>query len=629
MGNGGNKGREFIGSLKSSNKLDSMKGGELLVVYNKVKKKDDRNGRGNPHNNEYKLLTRELALEPINEDNQQDILKLMNLVKDCKEDRKNKRASHEQEVEAEEWVEKYQIGRFYKKENDNYKIFIESNEIEIILVPAKDEDKENLEIMLIDEQTIGDAFQTTKGIKQMIEDDFDKFFLKLNDKVNEIVQLVIHEKYNISPNLLNRIKTHQIHFFDYFQLLDINKKFVEIERNIQEILVQVKHHVGPEIDYFLNNLKYLKIFHPDRENTLNSLSSNSFVILAKSRIQQFIGISSYALQEINIEYQQCFSGNKKLQLAEWWMDLIRNRVKQLLEDNSYNFTAVNENYIDSPPEDLPAVRFNLNLIKKILNPSNDEFKIVQRLIEPLKLEIYPKLDEFKQKLVIILLSQSFCVSKNVEEFKLETYKSLLESSFAAQAIDKAKYDRLRAICKDIEYLDDMKQLEANFLNSPGAGNKLALTDVVPISGLVMNYFHRMEMELKTVLEIWEGQSNQQQKPPTLTLQPQIESHSTPSSPSPYGNDNEPHNICRLSHSAQDGARISASLTLKGRPRRGERESSLFFSKPPKEKMTSPRDPNGEDRFHPPPPASIENDEEDSEDTNISLSFSDSFELEES
>ena len=49
--------------------------------------------------------------------------------------------------------------------------------------------------------------------------------------------------------------------------------------------------------------------------------------------------------------------------------------------------------------------------------------------------------------------------------------------------------------KDIEYLEKMKNLESS-------KRRTRTLDVVPITGLVIGLFVRLENECKTVLELW-------------------------------------------------------------------------------------------------------------------------------
>lgn len=50
------------------------------------------------------------------------------------------------------------------------------------------------------------------------------------------------------------------------------------------------------------------------------------------------------------------------------------------------------------------------------------------------------------------------------------------------------------LVKDLKYLARMRQLETS-------GERVL--DVVPVSGLVLSQFYRLENELKTVIELWD------------------------------------------------------------------------------------------------------------------------------
>jgi len=64
--------------------------------------------------------------------------------------------------------------------------------------------------------------------------------------------------------------------------------------------------------------------------------------------------------------------------------------------------------------------------------------------------------------------------------------------------------QITGLCKDLDYLSEMKRLE-NVMDQQAQSDsttQLALTHVVPVSGLFMSCFYRLENELKTVIELW-------------------------------------------------------------------------------------------------------------------------------
>ena len=146
------------------------------------------------------------------------------------------------------------------------------------------------------------------------------------------------------------------------------------------------------------------------------------------------------------------------------------------------------------------MRTNLQIIRELINPNTDKYGLIPNLIEPLKEQIYPRLEEFETKLKIVLCAQKFSTINDVDSFTSEEYFKILKESVQQSKITLEDSKIFEELVKDIEYISSMKDKEKLFNNDP---NQPFLSDVVPVSGLALNYFHRMEMELKTVLEIWE------------------------------------------------------------------------------------------------------------------------------
>ena len=63
-----------------------------------------------------------------------------------------------------------------------------------------------------------------------------------------------------------------------------------------------------------------------------------------------------------------------------------------------------------------------------------------------------------------------------------------------------KWAQMTELVKDLKYLTRMRQLETS-------GERVL--DVVPVSGLVLSQFYRLENELKTVIELWDGYLQEQ------------------------------------------------------------------------------------------------------------------------
>ena len=86
-----------------------------------------------------------------------------------------------------------------------------------------------------------------------------------------------------------------------------------------------------------------------RSEMIDKLSAWPYSTLGINRIKRYSGLCVSAIDQINLEVKLVLNGSLKLKLSEWWLDLIRSRVKQVLKELNYDFTAINFDYIDTPP----------------------------------------------------------------------------------------------------------------------------------------------------------------------------------------------------------------------------------------------------------------------------------------
>ena len=399
---------------------------------------------------------------------------------------------------------------------------------ERIFVYENPEEREEVEAAIMDifpfTSDMVELLTSVRGMKRLVEDQVDKLNLTLRDHVKDMVHQYLTEN-GIDVNLIQRMNSNEISVLD---LMGINKVQKQLENSLDgqdDLSTRIEKHANTHIQLLKINFCATQIFHPTRSQISDDLSAWPYCSLAINRIKRYVGLCSSAMDQIGLEVKVCMNGTLKLKLSEWWLDLIRNGVKQVLKANKYNFTAINFDYIDSPPERLDVIHDNLEIIRRLLNPKTDDYGLVENLIAPLKKQIYPKLDEFKMKLVIVLCSQKFPTS-SVETFNVSECREAIRN---AKKLGKVRDDlsgTLLNLLKDIEYIEKMKLLEDEFNR-----NKRSLSDVVPVSGLVLNYFHRMEVELKTVLEIWETKGQRRMSPPYNSLS------TTPGSPVFRSSDN--------------------------------------------------------------------------------------------
>lgn len=87
---------------------------------------------------------------------------------------------------------------------------------------------------------------------------------------------------------------------------------------------------------------------------------------------------------------------------------------------------------------------------------------------------------------------------------LESIKERLQRT---DTIPEGRRKVLLSLLGDIHYIDEMKRLEQDFFGDPSAPpqerqKKSPPSDIVPVTGLIVGKLHRLENELKTVVEHW-------------------------------------------------------------------------------------------------------------------------------
>ncbi len=171
----------------------------------------------------------------------------------------------------------------------------------------------------------------------------------------------------------------------------------------------------------------------------------------------------------------------------------------------FDLHAVPYSYLDEAPKSLDSIRINIQIIYKFLNLRSPEAlqELRETLIDPLKQEIYNRIDEFLDCAETVLLSLLGRIHRKTNgPFSLETAKVLFSN--AKHNFSKTQQTQIENLLHDIAYIMQMKQLEYDFFSTdtPASRGATELSQIVPITGLIVGKLHRLENELKTVLEHW-------------------------------------------------------------------------------------------------------------------------------
>jgi hypothetical protein len=111
------------------------------------------------------------------------------------------------------------------------------------------------------------------------------------------------------------------------------------------------------------------------------------VPLSRSRVRQMLGTCEMALDQLKADVRRVLNGTLKAQLTEWWLKKIETKVNDFLKVRGYEFTAVPDNYIEQPPDNVEPVRENLAIVTRTLDPNASAEDSPKSLIRELRDEV--------------------------------------------------------------------------------------------------------------------------------------------------------------------------------------------------------------------------------------------------
>ncbi|EGC30109.1 hypothetical protein DICPUDRAFT_99631, partial [Dictyostelium purpureum] len=376
----------------------------------------------------------------------------------------------------------------------------------------------------------------------------DKLYLRklIHQPSDEFTRELVLKGKESTVGYLNQINV-DLKFVQFESLNTPNllalKKIRIMKSKVQSILSENSHplyreldiQVKNEISQFLTHMNESQMFMPTYGNTLNDLNENHSLSMAKSKMNQIYGEIEMALDKFEFEKLQYLNANRKNEITEWWLKTIESKCLDFLEKRYFKPSAIPDNYIEQAPNNIFDIFENLKIIKLVLSPSENQKQVLLQmmeeqqqqeviaatnninsngqglrkrsntpqlqqpqketlnfspveLIEQLKSEIYPIIDDFIKRSHAV-----FCDILNVDNLNdNNSIKDLLNER--KPSMKSNLFSQLEDLLSDLEYLEEMKRLEAN----PEATS----FHIVPISGLVIGFFARIENELKTIIELY-------------------------------------------------------------------------------------------------------------------------------
>ena len=169
-------------------------------------------------------------------------------------------------------------------------------------------------------------------------------------------------------------------------------------------------------------------------------------------------------------------------MCDWWLFHIEKKADQYLKDCGYEHDVLPENYTKEKPKDLDSLKKNLLIVQDLIEGESEE---LDNFVDETTLEVYEMLEKLLHEIEFVL--QRKWTKMNLEvEYTEEDIESL-----------KKDYDYLMKVKEmDLELKEKRKQKVRE-------KEPLRISEVVPVSGLVMARFHIFRAECQTSLLVWE------------------------------------------------------------------------------------------------------------------------------
>ncbi|GAM20483.1 hypothetical protein SAMD00019534_036580 [Acytostelium subglobosum LB1] len=355
---------------------------------------------------------------------------------------------------------------------------------------------------------IVEQIRSEKNIVKLIVDPSIPFNLSLAQRENDLLYRYLESK-GVEISIFERCRSNQTSFAEMPAIKNCRRVMGQLENNLSQLplLTQAIQFAKQESKPFLETTRktcfYIPLLMQMEEMAKNIEADREKKI--RTRIQQLMTYVDLNLQKLMEEKKEILEGSANNKLSQWWMAISREEVESFLLKRQFDFNAVPQDYMEKPPQNMAAVRFNLDLLHDILTPNGggqtkSSVQFSKTVVEKLVRDVYPKIELFvvKCKLVVLDCIGAFDVSLAELEANGMLDMDRLRQLYLMhkQNLERQKCSHIDRIFKDIEYLLDMRRLEDT--TSPTEKR----LDIVTISGITFGRLHRLENEMRTVVELW-------------------------------------------------------------------------------------------------------------------------------
>eukprot|EP00005_Dracoamoeba_jomungandri_P000454 CAMPEP_0174250384 /NCGR_PEP_ID=MMETSP0439-20130205/574_1 /TAXON_ID=0 /ORGANISM="Stereomyxa ramosa, Strain Chinc5" /LENGTH=847 /DNA_ID=CAMNT_0015330435 /DNA_START=177 /DNA_END=2720 /DNA_ORIENTATION=+ len=240
-------------------------------------------------------------------------------------------------------------------------------------------------------------------MRQLVKDPWKRISQKLYRKIKEKTYAFMSRQ-GVCVDLILRLDVSISDLPAVRRTSEKLKEFLEKPPEVEDFYQSIEEFGQSEVRRFIARLGVRDIFIPAKEDSVKKLEQFQWWQLPEVRFNRDLAQARTALERIYLKKKHLMDGTTKNFTTEWWLGRIRQEVDKFLEQRGYNAGAVPCDYLETPPEDYYAVRYNYKLIQQILDPADKKHQ-VKTLIKSLTDEIYPEIDRFIGNAQIVLSDQ--------------------------------------------------------------------------------------------------------------------------------------------------------------------------------------------------------------------------------
>eukprot|EP01104_Vermistella_antarctica_P018385 TRINITY_DN6778_c0_g1_i1.p1 TRINITY_DN6778_c0_g1~~TRINITY_DN6778_c0_g1_i1.p1 ORF type:complete len:1084 (-),score=300.94 TRINITY_DN6778_c0_g1_i1:78-3329(-) len=373
-----------------------------------------------------------------------------------------------------------------------------------VIVRTTSQEEGAKSVNISDARPVPDSIRTRMGnavtMQQCIESPIEVYCLAIEKELQRRSKEFLRQ-YSIDVDLVERARRDQVSILDFDAVRRLGQELDVLQQSsdsnvptaAEEFIANLTQWADARVHMFVAEIDKMPLFRPTCDSEMRKLLR--FPHKAGKVFRDIVAVAQSTDKFLRKSMDEFIEGKRKADLTEWWLKLIDHRVDKFLEDRGFILNAIPEDYIEERPEDFDAIRHNLAILKLAIKPSTDLNGEMLVLVNKLKAEIMPKIDEFVCVTISVLAHRL-----NLPGDKPNVANVVRTFCTQRSTLPEETQVWMENAIKDIGYLIKMKKMEAGF--DPTHSQKLALTDVVPISGLIIGRLHILENMINTCMDVW-------------------------------------------------------------------------------------------------------------------------------